>query len=226
VKLVLSCEHGGNEIPESYKSLFKDAKAALNSHRGLDYGALDLFKYCAALGDYSKFSTISRLLIELNRSKHHPKLFSEFTKILSELEKSKLIEQIYDPYRKEIELEISNLLETGEKLLHLSVHSFTPSLSGQVRNADIGLLYDPSRNSEKAIAKELKQLIKTEIPNFKIRYNYPYLGTADGFTSYLRKKFPENYSGIEIEINQKHAINNKFGESLKIVLFNAIDKLK
>jgi hypothetical protein len=40
----------------------------------------------------------------------------------------------------------------------------------------------------------------------KTRLNYPYLGTADGFTVYLRRRFPPDaYLGIELEINQKHA---------------------
>jgi len=225
VKLVFSCEHGGNEIPENYQILFKNAKAALNSHRGLDYGTLDLFKFCLDLGDYSKSNKVSRLLIEVNRSKHHPKLFSEFSKTLSKKEKSILINEIYDPYRKELEKVILNFISSGEKVLHLSFHSFTPVLDGQKRNADIGLLYDPSRNSEKLISKQFRKLITRELPSFKIRYNYPYLGKADGFTSYLRNRFPDNYSGIELEINQKYSEENIFKKDLKKAIYNAILEL-
>ncbi len=226
MKLVFSCEHGGNEIPENYQILFKNSKAALNSHRGLDYGTLDLFKFCSDLSDYSKSNKVSRLLIEVNRSIHHPKLFSEFSKPLSKKEKSKLIIDTYDPYRKEIEMEILNLINSGEEVLHLSFHSFTPVLDGQERNADIGLLYDPSRDSEKLISKNLKKLITTELPSLKIRYNYPYLGKADGFTSYLRNRFPNNYSGIELEINQKYSKENIFEKVLKKAIYNAISNLR
>ena len=43
----------------------------------------------------------------------------------------------------------------------------------------------------------------------KIRRNFPYLGTADGFTTFLRKQFDgKYYAGVEIEINQ-HFLGKK-----------------
>jgi predicted N-formylglutamate amidohydrolase len=226
MKLVFSCEHGGNEIPDYYKHLFKNAGKSLNSHKGIDFGALDLFNYCSGLSDYSISNKISRLLIEINRSKHHPKLFSEYTDSLNETEKTKLIDEIYNPYRDKVEAVISKMINVGEKVVHISFHSFTPVLNDEIRNADLGLLYDPSRNPEKKICKELKEFLRTEIPSFNIRFNYPYLGKADGFTSYLRKKFPENYSGIEIEINQKFSKKNVFESGLKTAIYNSIKEHK
>jgi hypothetical protein len=36
-----------------------------------------------------------------------------------------------------------------------------------------------------------------------VRRNYPYRGTADGFTTYLRRQFSaRKYLGIELEVNQ------------------------
>ncbi len=227
MKLVFTCEHGGNSIPEKYQSLFVNANDALNSHRGIDYGSLDLFEFCKSLSDFSKSNTVSRLLIELNRSKHHPKLFSEFSASLTTENKSKLISEFYDPYRDKIEEEILRLIKIGEEVVHLSFHSFTPILNGEIRNTDIGILYDPSRNSEKLISKQLKQNLLAELPDFRIRYNYPYLGTADGFTTYLRKKFPQNYTGIELEINQKFILEDMvFPLKLKSAIFNSLNKLK
>jgi len=41
-----------------------------------------------------------------------------------------------------------------------------------------------------------------------VRRNYPYTGKSDGFTAYLRRRFPADaYIGIELEINQKHVFN-------------------
>ncbi|PTM08135.1 MAG: N-formylglutamate amidohydrolase, partial [Bacteroidetes bacterium] len=42
MKLVLTCEHGGNQIPKQYQALFPD-KTVLQSHRGFDLGSLDVF---------------------------------------------------------------------------------------------------------------------------------------------------------------------------------------
>jgi hypothetical protein len=42
-------------------------------------------------------------------------------------------------------------------------------------------------------------------PAFSVRRNYPYRGTADGFTTYLRRQLSSSpYLGIELEINQRH----------------------
>ncbi|MFZ0489378.1 MAG: N-formylglutamate amidohydrolase, partial [Salegentibacter sp.] len=113
----------------------------------------------------------------------------------------------------------------GEEVWHLSVHSFTPQLKGETRNADIGLLYDPSRKMEKKISADFKRLLQEEIPALKIRYNYPYLGKADGFTTYLRKKFPKQYAGIELEVNQKFTENNRFPKGLKSAVLRSVREI-
>ncbi len=223
MKLVLTCEHGGNKIPAKYLPLFADAQEALNSHRGLDLGALDLFYHLSKLTRFSQSNTISRLLIEINRSPGHPKLFSEFTTDLSDKEKIQIIETFYFPYRYEVEKKISELIAKEEEVLHFSVHSFTPVWRGESRNVDIGLLYDPSKSLEKSFCKNLKKQLLLQSPSLKIRYNYPYLGIADGFTTYLRNKFPKKYSGIELEVNQKFSSQNKMEPRLKTVIYKAIE---
>ena len=223
MKLVLTCEHGGKKIPKKYLSLFASAQEALNSHRGLDLGALDLFNHLSKLARFSQSNTISRLLIEINRSLGHPQLFSEFTTDLFDKEKIEIIETFYFPYRYEVEKKISELISKGEEVLHFSVHSFTPEWKGESRNADIGLLYNPSKAKEKSFCKNLKQQLLLQSPTLKIRYNYPYLGIADGFTTYLRNEFPKNYSGIELEVNQKFTSQNKMEPGLKISIYNALE---
>ncbi|WP_081211214.1 N-formylglutamate amidohydrolase [Salegentibacter sediminis] len=224
MKIVFTCEHASNQIPGNYRYLFPEARDILNSHRGYDPGALDLFKDLIALGDFSATYAISRLLVEVNRSIGHPDLFSEFTKGLSSAEKNKIITTWYNPYRNEVEKQIKQLIESGEQVIHLSIHSFTPVLNGRLRNADIGLLYDPSRKTEKVFCQDLRSNLRIIDPKLKIRFNYPYRGKADGFTTYLRRKFPENYSGIELEVNQKFVKDNKMGLKLKNTVFNALQK--
>jgi len=226
MKLVLTCEHGGNFIPKEYEALFKDHNDVLNSHRGFDLGALDVFNNLKSLADYSKISETSRLLIELNRSKYHKSLFSEFSRPLSHTQKSLLIEGYYSGYRNDVEMKIKSFINSGEKVLHVSVHSFTPILNHIERYCDIGLLYDSSNALEKKFCKHLKSGIIKLDPKLKVRYNYPYLGKSDGFTTYLRKRFPENYLGIELEINQKHALDNKMPKTLKQTIYQAFKQTK
>lgn len=225
MKFVLTCEHGGNNIPKSYQSFFENSEEILDSHRGYDLGALDVFKYLKPLADFSNFSETSRLVIELNRSLHHKNLFSEFTKTASKPLKQQLIESYYTIYRQAVKNYIVQALNKGETVIHLSVHSFTPVLNTVERHCDIGLLYDSSIQAEKIFCHKFKTELTRQNKALRIRYNYPYLGKADGFTSYLRKKFPENYVGIELEINQKFAKNNAMPVPLKQTLYNSLKNI-
>ncbi|AUC80662.1 N-formylglutamate amidohydrolase [Lacinutrix sp. Bg11-31] len=225
MKLVLTCEHGGNDIPETYKKHFKN-KAVLKTHRGYDLGALDLFQNLEPLSNVSYFSTTSRLLIELNRSLHHNQLFSEFTKIASKTEKSEIIETYYFPYRSLVEKNIKNYIDNGDVVLHLSIHSFTSQLNNKTRNCDIGLLFDSTKKPEQAFCKKLKTELLKEGSNLNVRFNYPYLGKNDGFTTYLRTKFTKHYLGIEIEMNQKFVSKNIADLKIKMIIYKAMNSIQ
>lgn len=225
MKLVITCEHGGNEIPEKFNFLFND-KEILNSHKGYDLGALDVYNTLKPLANYTNYSTTSRLLIELNRSLWHKNLFSEYTKNLSLLEKKDVIKTFYNSYRNTVENQIETLIYNKNTVVHLSIHSFTPVLNDCIRNCDIGLLYDSSHPQEKKKAIQIKEALHAINPKWHVRFNYPYLGKADGFTTYLRKTFTEKYLGIEIEINQKFSKNNNMNLQLKEDLYKAIYSLQ
>jgi predicted N-formylglutamate amidohydrolase len=222
MKIVLTCEHGGNKVPEHMQHLFSSNKQVLHTHKGLDLGALDLFNQLKPLADFSISSTTSRLLIELNRSLHHKNLFSEFSKTLSTSEKKELINFYYLVYRNKVENSVRNYIKEGNEVLHISVHSFTPILNSIERNCDIGVLYDSSNTNEKEFSRQFRKKVLEQNRHLNVRYNYPYLGKMDGFTTYLRKQFPCNYVGIEIEINQKYALENKMDTAICEVLYSAL----
>tara|TARA_R110002073_G_scaffold40547_6_gene115385 strand:+ start:45724 stop:46416 length:693 start_codon:yes stop_codon:yes gene_type:complete len=225
MKLLVTCEHGGNDIPAEYKKYFIE-KDALKTHRGYDLGAINLFNYLAPLSDASFYSTTSRLLVELNRSLFHKQLFSEFTKGISKDEKAEILKQYYIPYRSAVEHKIAAYIAAKQQVFHLSIHSFTPQLNEKKRNCDIGLLYDSTKNPEQQFCKNFKAALLKQNPNLNVRSNYPYLGKADGFTTFLRKLFPTNYLGVEIEINQKFVSNEVIDIALKQAVYNTIDSLK
>lgn len=204
---VITCEHGGNDVPEEYRALFAGKADILSSHKGYDIGSEPAFDILREKADFALFNGTTRLLVELNRSLHHPRLFSEISKPLSREEKRKVILQHYTPYRRRAEQAIREQIQSGDEVIHLSVHTFTPVLNGDIRKADIGLLYDPSRAAEKSFCHQWKAHILTQLPGFIVRFNYPYRGIADGFVTYLRKIFTEKYIGIELEINQKHEVS-------------------
>lgn len=43
---------------------------------------------------------------------------------------------------------IQELIIKGEKIVHISVHTFTPVLKNKIRNTEIGILYDPKRKKK------------------------------------------------------------------------------
>jgi len=176
----------------------------LLSHRGWDIGALAVARGLAkAMNLPLHFSTTTRLLVDLNRSLHVKGLWSEWSKGLSRADKGKIIELYYQPYREHVMDQLSQLVTQGNRVLHLSIHSFTPTLDGETRNAEIGVLYDPTRAFEARIAKDLATTIRWQNTSLRVRRNYPYLGYNDGFTTTLRHHLPAtHYAGIEIETRQ------------------------
>lgn len=205
--IVVTVEHGGSRVPARYRPLFAGHDAVLRGHRGRDPGALVMGRELAARFRAPLIaSTTTRLLVDLNRSPGHPRLFSEFTLPLPQPERERVFAQHWRPYRDEVERRIAGWVRKGRRVLHVSSHSFTPMLDGEVRTADIGLLYDPRRTAERAFARRWREALRDLDPRLRIRMNYPYAGRADGLTRDLRHRFPAGrYLGLEIEVNQRFA---------------------
>jgi len=148
-------------------------------------------------------STVSRLLIDLNRSLDNRYVWSDATRDLPAAIQQRIVRRHYAPYRQQVAAIIHDAIAAGRRVLHLSSHSFTPVLDGAVRMADVGLLYDPARPGEAAFASRWKSAFADAAPRLRVRRNYPYAGKNDGLTSTLRRRFaPDRYVGIEIELNQ------------------------
>jgi predicted N-formylglutamate amidohydrolase len=148
-------------------------------------------------------STVSRLLIDLNRSIGHPQLYSTATRGAPAKVRSKIVDRHYSPYRQQVELLVRDSVSCGRRVIHISSHSFTPELDGKVRRADVGLLYHPGRPGEVELCARWKAALAALAPQLRVRRNYPYEGKADGLTKRLRLCFPPRvYVGIELELNQ------------------------
>ncbi|MDB5761270.1 MAG: N-formylglutamate amidohydrolase [Herminiimonas sp.] len=207
---IITCEHGGNRIPSRYRSLFDGHEALLPTHRGYDAGALRLAREMAgALHAPLYVSTVSRLLIDLNRSLIHPQLYSEATRKASKAVQQEIWQRYYLPYRTKIETQIRQAIGCSDRVIHVSCHSFTPELDGKVRDADIGLLYDPGRPHERDACHRWRASLKELDGSLRVRLNYPYAGKSDGITSAMRRRFSaDRYVGIEVEINQRHVLES------------------
>ena len=204
--IVISCEHGGNRIPAPYGDLFAPHGALLETHRGFDPGALLMAQELAQAFDAPLVSsTVSRLLVDLNRSVGHPRLHFDALPRSPVALRRQVLEACYRPYRQAAEQEVMQALASHGRVIHLSSHSFTPELDGKERKADIGLLYDPARPGEVALCGRWKAALNAHAPHLTVRRNYPYAGKGDGLTAFFRRRLtPETYVGIELELNQKH----------------------
>jgi predicted N-formylglutamate amidohydrolase len=176
----------------------------LDSHRGYDFGALVMAKALAAAFRAPLVSaTISRLLIDLNRSIGHPQLFSSATRDAPATLRADIVKHYYRPYRARVERLVRHAVSRGRRVIHISSHSFTPELAGKVRNAEVGLLYDPGRRGEVELCARWQAALAGCAPELRVHRNYPYAGKGDGLTLHLRRHFaPGTYVGIELEVNQ------------------------
>jgi predicted N-formylglutamate amidohydrolase len=201
--LLLTCEHGGNRIPRSYARLFRGADDVLASHRGWDPGALTLARLLAKRLHRPLLSvTWSRLFVEANRAAHNPRIWSRFTKELPKEERERILARYWRPHRAAVDDAVAVAARRG-RVVHVAVHSFTPELDGEVRNAEVAFLYDSRRKREAALCRRWAEILREIDPQHRVRHNYPYNGASDGLTTWLRKRHPEaRYLGVEIEINQ------------------------
>jgi predicted N-formylglutamate amidohydrolase len=206
IAIVVTCEHGGNRIPAPYRRWFRGRERLLETHRAYDPGALALARALARRFRATLVTaTVSRLVVELNRSPAHRGLFSDAMLAAPPAVREDAFQRHYVPYRRKAEHAIDREVAAGRRVLHMSSHSFTPKLDGSVRRVDIALLYDPSRRWERSLCDTWRHTLREALPGWTVRRNYPYRGVSDGFTRYLRTRFADShYAGVELEVSQKH----------------------
>ncbi|MFW7377673.1 MAG: N-formylglutamate amidohydrolase [Oligoflexus sp.] len=223
--LLLSCEHASNQIPVQYCHILPNDKKHLKSHRGYDPGAYTVAQAWQKISAAPLFvGEVSRLLVDLNRSLHHRHLWSKYAQLLSIEERQMILDRYYHTYRQSVEAELMKKLRQDRPVVHISVHSFTPIMNGERRSAQIGILYDPQRPGELKLARRWQKELKNDLPKLEIRRNYPYRGTADGFTVALRRKFSaKDYIGIELELRQDW-VKTKSGSHLAQVFHDSLQR--
>jgi predicted N-formylglutamate amidohydrolase len=217
IAVVVTCEHASRALPRPLGDLGLPA-AVLASHRAWDVGALGIAKVLAkALQAPLHVGKWSRLVADLNRSDNHPMVIARRVdqqdvpgnQQLDDGARRWRLAKYWAPWRKAAEAEVVAAARRGV-VVHLSVHSFTPSMNGVDRPNDIGLLHDPDRSWEVVLCETLKPRLTAH--GLSVRRNFPYFGNTDAFTSHLRQKLPPNhYVGIEIECNQR-LVADKAGE--------------
>ena len=157
--IVVTCEHGGNRIPRRMPVSFAGGSASCATHRGYDPGALVMARELAAalaraargLDGEPPADRPQSVALESATS------WSDATRALPPAERaahrSASLRAVPAARRA---TSWPRRCAAGRRVIHLSSHSFTPVLDGDVRNADVGLLYDPARAPEAALAARWK----------------------------------------------------------------------
>jgi predicted N-formylglutamate amidohydrolase len=190
-------------VPPACTKLFAGSRTLLHSHRGWDPGALAVARALArATGAPLVATTITRLLVDANRSPHNPRVFSDRTRALASPQRDALLARYHAPHWRRVREALDALPGDGP-VLHLAVHSFTPVLHGRPRDYDVGLLYDPKRRGERDFAAAWQRALTLALGPGRVRRNAPYRGDADGLTTALRREHAQRrYRGIELEMSQ------------------------
>jgi len=198
--LLVTCEHAGRRIPTGF-ARDEALAAALETHRGWDPGALPLARLIARrLGGVLRYTTLSRLVVDPNRSEGADDLFSEWSRALPEGARRQLVRRHHRRHRSRVRRVVEG---AGGPVVHVGVHTFTPVFQGQSREVDLGVLYDPARPREEEVAARWLAVLRTRFPTLKMAPNAPYDGRTDGLTTSMRAEFPDaRYAGLELEVSQ------------------------
>ncbi|HVS13508.1 MAG TPA: N-formylglutamate amidohydrolase [Thermoanaerobaculia bacterium] len=205
LEIVVSCEHAGRRVPARHRALFAGREALLDTHRAWDPGALTVARDLSRRLAAPLFAvSVTRLLVEVNRSAHNPRVWSELSRTLPARQRRQLLERYHSAHWRRVEGAIRERAEAGRRVAHLSSHTFTPVLDGVERRCDVGVLFDPSRPFETELAARLVDALRRALPDLRVRRNAPYRGVDDGLTRGMRRVFPDpRYAGLELEVSQR-----------------------
>jgi predicted N-formylglutamate amidohydrolase len=193
-------------VPAEYAALFAGAAGVLETHRGLDIGAAAIARvFGRELAVAPFIATTTRLVVDLNRSPGNRNVFSQYTRSFTAEQRAAAMAEHYWPYRRAVEDVVARSIAAGDGVLHVSTHTFTPALRGEVRHCDVGFLYDPRRAREVRFVGAWHAALAAAAPDLVLRRNYPYSGVSDALVTHLRRRYgARGYVGMELEVNQKH----------------------
>jgi predicted N-formylglutamate amidohydrolase len=203
--LLVTCEHSSRSVPRRWARCFGPGVIERAGHRAVDFGAAGFARRLGRrVAAPVLLADATRLLVDCNRSLGHEALWSEWTADLPESEQGLILARHYRPLRAAAAARLAAHVDRGERVLHVSVHSFTPRLHGRSRRVDIGLLFDPARPRERDLAHAWRYALSERLPDLLVRSNLPYRGWTDGHTTHLRRRLPASrYLGFELELNQR-----------------------
>ncbi len=213
--LVLSCEHASWQLP-----LDVDLGVEVDvrqSQAGWDHGAFEIIEQLGeALGLTVHTGAFTRMFVDLNRPLDHADVIPinsygapvPGNALLSAGDRAARIAMFHTPYWDAVRRDVAARLHQGGSCLHLSSHTFDPSLDPAQRQFDVGVLYDPAHAFEADLSERLMFALRAA--GLEVRANQPYSGVGPAICTALRiENAGKRYAGIELETS--HSITYSLG---------------
>ena len=182
-ELLILCDHASSRVPPELATLGVP-QWVVESHAGWDKGALECARRLSQETDSPLvFSTVSRLVIDCNRDLYHPELIvtsTEFGPVqgnaeLTVQQREERISRVHQPYHQAVSDLVRQRAKAGRLGAVISLHSFTPVLSGMPRPWHAGILYRSCEAWATALRQDMARRQDAEIG-----LNVPYSGLVGG----------------------------------------------
>lgn len=215
IGLVLSCEHASWKLPPDVNlGVDPDVRS---SQAGWDHGAFEIAEQLGEeLGLPVHAGAFTRMFVDLNRPADHPDVIPTVSygatvpgnARLTPGDRAARLALFHQPYWDAIRQDVAARLMNPGACLHLSSHTFDPSLDPVQRQFDVGVLYDPAHTFEAELAERL--MFQLRAAGLVVRANQPYSGTGPAVCTSLRIEHAgKRYAGIELETS--HAVTHTHG---------------
>ena len=183
--MLIVCDHASRAFPKAMDFLELD-QSQLDRHIAWDIGAAAVTRRLSEKLDAAAvLAGYSRLLIDVNRQPGDPQSIpkiSDTTMIpgnmaLNENEQLARVESFFWPYHHAVTNSLAHLWRRGPAPAFFSVHSFTPTLGGQDRFWDIGVLWNRDPRLGVPLMDKLNR-----IEGLHVGDNEPYSGKDVAYT--------------------------------------------
>lgn len=214
--LVLTAEHASERMPAPWEWPEAD-RWLVGTHWAYDIGAAELTRELAeGLGATAILARFTRLLADPNRPESDPTLFREvaeghpvaLNQSLSPEERARRLERLWRPYHAAVD----EAVRGSHAPLVLAIHTFTPIYEGEVRELEVGVLFD----REEDLAVELADALRAV--GLNVALNEPYSGRAGLIYSAHRHAETHGRRALELEVRQDLAVEEVFRARLIGVL--------
>lgn len=158
-------DHAGCEIPAVLADLGLPT-SEITRHIGWDIGVAQLGAQLAeALDGCFIAQRFSRLVIDCNRDPARPDAICDVSDatpipgnaVLSQADRQARIDQVFAPYHRRIETELTARAAGGQPTVLVALHSFTPVMAGQARPWRYGVLHLGASAFSNAVLARLRE---------------------------------------------------------------------